>query len=102
MGQYTRFDVLEPPWRSQNVTAWLRIFDALYTRARREGLYGDQRGSVTRLRVDGVKRSTSEKFVPRLPINAYDKEWFSHQRYTEDTVQPGPQVVYTHDPKTIR
>jgi len=101
MGQYTRYNVLEPSWRSQDVTAWLRVFDALYSRARRDGVYGDQRGSVTRLRVDGMKRSASEKFVPKLPRNAYDNEWLSQQRYIEDTVQPGPRVGYIHNPKTI-
>ena len=102
VGQYTRYNVLEPPWRSQEVTAWLRIIDALYMRARRDGVYGDQRGSPTRYRVDGVKRSANGKFVPRLPRDAYDEEWLALQRHVEDTVQPGPIAGYFHDPKTIR
>ena len=102
MGQHTRYNVLEPLWRSQDVTAWLRVFDALYLRARRDGVYGDQRGSATRFRVDGMRRSTSRKFIPRLPIDAYDREWLDSQPYPEETVQPGPPTGYVHDPKTIR
>ena len=102
MGQYTQFNILEPLWRSQAVTAWLRIIDSIYLRARRDGVYRDQRGSFTRHRVDGLKRSTNGKFVPRLPRDAYDDGWFNSQPYAEDKVQPGPRVGYIHDPKTMR
>lgn len=100
MGLYTQYDILEPVWRSTAVTAWLRIFDALYMRARTNGLYGDQRGSACRARVGSVKRGTS-KFVPGLPINAYDNEWLNSQAYPEDTIRPGPPMPYLHHAKTI-
>jgi len=102
VGQYTQYEVIEPVWRSDVVTAWLRIFDALSSRARRvDGVFGDQRGSAPRMRISNAKRSVSGKFVSGLPRNAYDDEWFNSQIHPEDTVRPGPPVRYLHNARTL-
>jgi len=101
VGHHTQYRVVEPAWRSDVVTAWLRIFDALHSRAKRSGVYGDQRGSPSRLRIGGPGRSTGREFVPRLPINAYDNVWLNSQVNVEDAVQPGPPVRYFHNVKTL-
>lgn len=98
VGGHTQYDVLEPVWRSEIVTVWLRVFDCLYSRARR---HGNQRGSAPRMRVTSGKRSASGKFVPGLPRNAYDDTWFDNQVHVDYAVKPGPPVQYAHDVKTI-
>lgn len=96
------YEILEPVWRSQAVSAWLRVFDSLRTRARRyDGVYGDQRGSPPRMRISKAKRSTNKRFVQGLPRNAYDNVWFDGQAYPEDTVRPGPDAQYFHSAKTV-
>lgn len=103
VGQHKQYAVIEPAWRSDIVTSWLRIFDALHAHAKRSGLFGGQRGAQPRMRVTSVppRRSTSERFVSKLPRNAYDDWWFNSQISAEDTVQPGPPIRYFHDRKTI-
>ncbi|KAF9643070.1 hypothetical protein BDM02DRAFT_3104903 [Thelephora ganbajun] len=101
VGHYKQYEVVEPVWRSDIVTAWLRIFDAVYAYARRSKVYGDQRGSAPRVRMSRTQRSTSRKFVPGLPRNAYDDMWFKCQIHPEDTVRLGPDVLYYHDARTI-
>ena len=101
VGQYTQYHVIEPVWRSERVKVWLQIFDALHARARRAGVYGDQRGSGPHVRIHGLKTSMSGKFVPGLPRNAYDDAWLSTQIHAEDTVRPGPPMPYFHDAKTV-
>ena len=85
VGLYTQYNIIEPAWRSEIVSAWLRIFDAMHLRARREGVYGDQRGSASRMRTGRGDRG-SGTFVPGLPRTAYDDEWFNRQPHAEDTV----------------
>lgn len=102
VGHYTQYEVIVPAWRSDLATAWLRIFDAFHSRARKEDcVNGDRRGSQPRMRVSGEKRGEGSKFVRGLPRNAYSDEWFNNQVHPEITVQPGPPGRYFHDAKTI-
>lgn len=103
VGQHKQYEVIEPAWRSDVVTSWLRIFDALHAQAKRSGLLGDQRGAEPRMRITNMppKRSTSERFVSKLPRNAYDDQWLNSQINPADTVRPGPSVRYFHDRQTI-
>lgn len=101
VGLSKKYEVIEPAWRSEVVTCWLRIFDALHGQAKRGGVYGDQRGSTPRMRESNNTTSTSGKFVPRLPRNAYDDDWFKSQAHAENTVQPGPPARYFHDRRTL-
>ncbi|KAF9642096.1 hypothetical protein BDM02DRAFT_3106051 [Thelephora ganbajun] len=101
VGHHKQYHVIEPAWRSDVMTAWLWIFDALYSHARRDKVCGNQRGSDPRMRISDVERSMSRKFVPELPRNAYDNIWFNSQIYAKDTVRPGPPVQYFHNAKTL-
>lgn len=101
VGHHTQYEIIDPAWRSDVVTAWLRIFDALYLHGKRTGMYGNQHSSTPRMRVSSGKQSTSGKFVAGLPRNAYDDTWFDSQAHAEYTIQPGPPVRYFHDARTI-
>lgn len=101
IGTQQQYRVHVPVWRSDIVTAWLRIFDALYAHARREGVYGTRRGSQARQRVTADEESTRRGVVPRLPRNAYDDEWFNTQVNAETLVRPGPPARYVHDARTL-
>ena len=101
VGLHPQYDIIEPVWRADIVTAWLRIFDALYSQARLRGLLGNQHGSAPRMRVSSGKQSTSRKFVPGLPRNAYDDVWFESQSHPEYTIQPGPPAQYIHTTRTL-
>ncbi|KAF9777823.1 hypothetical protein BJ322DRAFT_1015414 [Thelephora terrestris] len=101
VGLSRKYGVIEPAWRSELVTSWLRIFDALHWHARRGGGYGDQRGSTPRMRESSDKISNSGRFVSRLPRNAYNEMWLNSQSHAENTVQPGPPAQYFHDRRTL-
>lgn len=94
----TRYLVLIPKWRAPVLTPWLRIFDALYLRYRNQRVHGDQRGCLPRRRNASAKESTSRKFVPGLPVNAYRTDWLEQQFDIANIVHPAPAQQYTHDP----
>lgn len=100
VGLSKQYNVIQPAWRSDAVTSWLRMFDALHWKARIDGLYGDQRGAIPRTRVGGWRGNPGGDFVKGLPRNAYDDEWFNNQAYPEYDVQPGPSAPYFHDGAT--
>ena len=72
-----RFRVFVKAWRSESVTKFLRILDALHRRYRQRAGAGTKRGSPPRLRYLCVHQSIS-KAVERLPINAYDETWYAN------------------------
>src|SRR5882757_3237093 len=97
IGAQVQYRVHVPIWRSEVVTSWLRIFDALYVHARREGVFGNQRGSLPRQRVTTDDDRRPRGVVPRLPWNAYDDMWFNTQANAETLTRPGPPARYVHD-----
>jgi hypothetical protein len=97
-----RYRILSPQWRSDAVTGWLRYFDALYFRARRDGVFGNDRGAMPRERTDPRRRSNSKKFVVGLPRNAYREEWLRRQVDIKNVVQPGPEVPWMHEPAIVQ
>jgi len=99
IGGQKQYEVILPVWRSDRVTAWLRIFDALYVRGKRNKIFGAREGPELRLRIVSQRKSTGEKFVTKLPRNAYDDNWLRGQ--DEAVVQPGPRARYFHDGVTI-
>lgn len=101
LGQQKQYDIIEPVWRSDAVTAWLRVFDALHWNARRGGLFGDQRGAEPRMRTTKRKGNTNGRFVRRLPRSAYNDVWFNSQANAQDVVRPGPPVPYLHEGRII-
>jgi hypothetical protein len=101
MGSYKQYHIIEPAWRSDAVTAWLRVFDALHAQGKRRGLFGDQRGSESRMRIGVTKGDANARFMPGLPRNAYNDEWYHSQVHAEDIVRPGSPAPYLHDGRTI-
>lgn len=102
-GATKEYSIFIPAWRATVVTAWLRVFDILYVRARRDGVFKDHRGAFPRTRVieENAQVSTSTRFVPGLPLNAYHEDWLRRQVNVRNVVRPGPLVDYYHDPRVI-
>lgn len=95
------FRILTPQWRSSLVAAWVRYFDVLYNRARRDNVFGNGRGAFPRDRKSARGESKSKRFVAGLPINAYRQEWLDKQIDVDNVVQPGPSVHWLHEPAII-
>ena len=95
-----KYFILTPQWRAPIVMPWLRVFDALYHRQRTLAVHGDQRGCMPRQRYTPhpVRVSTSRRFVPGLPINAYRVDWLERQLDVANVVHPSAEKGYTHDP----
>jgi hypothetical protein len=90
---------LVPKWRAPVLAFWLRVFDSLYLRHRNQAEHGDQCGCLPRKRITTAKESTSRKFVPGLPINAYRADWLDQQLDIPNVVHPSPAEPYVHDPQ---
>ena len=93
-----KYFILVLKWRAAALTPWLRVFDSLYLRNRHQEAHGDQRGFLPRKRYACSKQSTSRKWVPGLPINAYRTDWLEQQLDIANVVHPSPEQLYTHDP----
>jgi hypothetical protein len=96
-----RYLILVPKWRAQFLTLWLRLFDTLYLRHRTRGENGDQRGCLPRKRDGSTKESTSRRFVPGLPINAYRADWLERQLDVANVVHPTDPQPYIHVPQLV-
>lgn len=94
-----QYRIQTPRWRAEMVTPWLRMFDAIYRYHRLENHTGDMRGTFPRRRIPTTTESTSRKFVPGLPINAYKTQWLEEQLDIPNIVHPAPAVRFTHDPQ---
>ncbi|KAF9642160.1 hypothetical protein BDM02DRAFT_3105986 [Thelephora ganbajun] len=94
-----QYQILTPRWRAPMLTPWLRMFDAIYRHHRLEDNASDMRGSLPRRRVATSSESTSKRFVPGLPINAYRTDWLEGQLDIANVVHPAPGAKYTHDPQ---
>jgi len=95
---FRRYRILRPQWRSTAATGWLRFFDVLYNRARRDRVFGNDRGAFPRDRKTAKRDSESTQFVIGLPRNGYDEGWLNSQIDIENVVQPRPNVSWTHEP----
>ena len=100
-GDTKTFRVLTPRWRSPLVTAWIRYFDVLYNRARRDRIFGHGRGAFPRIRKTARRESRSRNFVAGLPRNAYRQDWLDEQIDVDNVVQPGPSVHWLHEPAIV-
>ena len=89
-----RFFVRSPRWRAKELTAWLRLFDSVHMIERRSS--GDGRGAYPRLRIYASPSSFSRsiKFVPGLPVNAYDPGWLARQGDTDRYVRQDIEERY--------
>jgi hypothetical protein len=98
-----RYYVLQSKWRHDGLSDWLETFDTVYNILRRESL--GRRGAYARRRVQNsiaARRSQSNLFVPRLPIDAYDETWLSGRRDIPFSVIPTEAYDFTHDPEVFR
>lgn len=98
-----RYWIHRPQWRSHTVvTSWLRIFDSLYQMYRNSKT--DRRGARIRRRSEKNPRpaySTSDKYVPGLPINAYDEQWMADPQTVEQLVNPQAVFRFQHHPNIL-
>lgn len=101
VGRRKQWRILAPRWRAARVTGWLRYFDALYDRARREKGLNDYRGPVARHRASARTTSDSKKFVRGLPKNAYRQGWLDSLIDVDNIVRPAANVSWTHDAAII-
>ena len=97
-----QYRILTPRWRAPMLTPWLRMFDVIYRHHRLEDSSGDMRGTLPRRRVATSAESSSRKFVPGLPMNAYKTSWLEEQLDIANIVHPAPQAKYTHDPQLVQ
>lgn len=74
---YRRYRVARKPWRHPQVTAFLRVLDAMHRRWRSRAGQGSLRGAPPRLRFESTDVSTESRPVPGLPRNAYDPDWLN-------------------------
>lgn len=102
VGSIKQYHIRVPTWRSEAVTAWLRVFDILYNNARLDGLLGDHRGALPHARVITEAKSTSPRFVTRLPENAYDEEWLGQLIDYRTILRPRAPAPYHHTPTTLQ
>jgi hypothetical protein len=97
-----QYRIYAPRWRAPILTPWIRIFDLLYLHRRTGDDSGDQRGTLPRRRVAGRIASSSSKYVPGLPINAYRADWLDEQLDVANLVHPAPACQYNHDPDLVQ
>lgn len=86
-GGLPQYRVTQPLWRAGSVGTWLRALDVLYLMHRRES-GTTTRGAFPRRRLVTLLSSSSNKFVPGLPINAYKPTWLRSRLEVKNTVRP--------------
>ena len=95
-----RFFVRSPLWRKRDLSAWLRVFDAMHIYERRSSGI-NLRGAYPRYRVHKIDHfSRSKKFVSHLPLSAYNGKWLEDHEDPNFTVCPNHEETYdfTHHP----
>ncbi|KII88035.1 hypothetical protein PLICRDRAFT_176778 [Plicaturopsis crispa FD-325 SS-3] len=100
------FKIYEPRFRSTAVRVWLRTLDSIHSFTRR--ISDDKRGTWPRTRISqydvegNTRRSTRTRFVPGLPINAYDQDWLESRGDREFVVRPSNEEYdFTIDPQIM-
>lgn len=98
-----KFFIVRPGWRSQEVTNWLRVVDALYM-THRFSLDGRAtRGNWVRHRVDSGRVDQGRRPVSGLPENFYDNAWL--QRLSEgerNALEMQPAASLGHSAEVLR
>lgn len=98
---HTNYHILRPQWRAGRVTPWLRMFDSIHNILRRSGAPPGG-GSFPRQRRATNRTSTNVKFVPGLPINAYDPEWIDKDIRRKYDLRPLRRLYdFNHDPDIV-
>ncbi|KAJ7128190.1 hypothetical protein C8R43DRAFT_887276, partial [Mycena crocata] len=97
-----QYQILNPQWRARRVAVWIRLFDSIHKILRKESGAAAAAGSFPRNRRMTSRQSTSNKFVPGLPINTYDTQWMQSDRMREYDLLPTPKIYdFTHDERII-
>ncbi|KAG2112784.1 hypothetical protein BD769DRAFT_1364334 [Suillus cothurnatus] len=92
-GGKTRYLVTKMPWRSPEVTDFLRVFDKLHLSTRFKTNGGARRGAFPHHRYPSSCIDTKPSPVPGLPKNFYDEIWFSSLNVGEQkALRPLPSV----------
>lgn len=98
-GDQDQYWILPPLWRDERLTTWLRAFDSVHHLLRKSGDPTALRGAFPHIRHPTKRKSDSNGFVPGLPINAYDEDWFQQQSVPKLILHPSNnQYDFTHDP----
>ena len=71
-----KYSVVQPIWRSQEVTEWLHVMDLVYVGRRFAADERATKGNWIRDRVRSTRVDRSSKPIPGLPHNFYDRGWF--------------------------
>ncbi|KAF8179249.1 hypothetical protein K438DRAFT_1977322 [Mycena galopus ATCC 62051] len=92
-----QYRIRTPQWRDRSVTTWLRMFDSVHNILR----WRVRPGADRRSRNDG-RKSENPKFVPGLPINAYDPRWMESDTRRKYDSHPRPEPYdFAHDADVI-
>lgn len=97
-----RFHILRPTWRAKGLVVWLHMIDGVHMIARKSGDNGSSlRGAYPRLRIYNAQSprfSTSNRFVSKLPLDAYDVQWLNARNDLDFSVQPTQETYgFNHD-----
>ncbi|KIK38458.1 hypothetical protein CY34DRAFT_90973 [Suillus luteus UH-Slu-Lm8-n1] len=99
-----QYRILGRHWRSLEVTAWLRIFDAIYRHNRYGPAGTGSRGNNARMRFESMSMGHPQRAVRRLPRNAYRADWYDGlDQYDREELDRCEDEVYvfTHVPSII-
>lgn len=98
-----KFFIVQPGWRSKEVTDWLRVIDALYM-SHRFSLDGRAtRGNWARHRMDSGRVDWGRRPVSGLPENFYDGAWLQGlSREEQDALGIQPAVSLGHSAEVLR
>ena len=98
-----KFFILRPGWRSQKVSDWLRVIDALYTSHRFSPDGRATRGNWVRHRMDSGGVDWGRRPVRGLPQNFYDVTWLRGlSRGERDALEIQPAASLDHSPDVLR
>jgi hypothetical protein len=98
-----KFLVIQPHWRSQEVTKWLRVIDNLYKVSRFSSNGRASPGNWVRQRIDLGRVDFHRPPVTGLPENFYDKAWLHGLSQEEvDYLGMQPSVSLEHSAKVLR
>ncbi|KAG1863267.1 hypothetical protein DFJ58DRAFT_656555 [Suillus subalutaceus] len=96
-----QYRILGRHWRSLEVTAWLRIFDAMYCHNRWGPVGTGSQGNNARMRFETMSMGQPQRAVRRLPRNAYRTEWYdslNHYDWEELDRCEAEVYAFTHVP----
>ncbi|KAI0712000.1 hypothetical protein C8Q76DRAFT_602860, partial [Earliella scabrosa] len=98
-----QFRILRKEWRSEQLTGWLRIFDAISRERRANPITEATRGAEPRQRFQSGKIDNTSPPVGSLPINAYNPKWYAQlPPYRRQRLQARKKAYdFTHSPDIV-